>query len=137
MSTQSNLVLNNGETTPVPKTFSARGATMELAKYLDISSGIAIGYPMVTISSANTGRGNDGAWRTEARILLPVLEVISGADGGYTPQPKVAYNLFCKMELVAPNRSTLQNRKDLFAFAKNLLQLAVMSDSFTIQDIPT
>jgi hypothetical protein len=59
--------------------------------------------------------------------VVPVLEVISGADGGYTPSPKVAYSLIGKVEMVLPNRSTLQNRKDLQAFIKNLMAQAVIT----------
>lgn len=129
MSTQSNLVLNDGQATPVAKTFSARGADMQLAVWKDISSGISIGFPTVSISNKDTD-GSSGAYRVEARITVPVLEVISGDAGGYTPSPKVAYRMFAKVELVSPNRATAQNRKDLRAFCANLLGNALMTETF-------
>jgi len=129
MSTQANLQLYDGQTTPVLKTFSARGADMALARYVDISSGIGIGLPTITLSNKNTA-GANGAYRVEGRITLPVLEAISGDAGGYVAVPKVAFNMFGKIELIAPNRCSAQNRKDLRAFAANLLAHALMTETF-------
>lgn len=129
MSAQANLQLYDGQTTPVLKTFSARGADMNLAKYTDISSGIGIGLPTITLGN-RTVNGTNGTYRVEARITIPVLEAISGDAGGYTAVPKVAFNMFGKVELIAPNRATAQNRKDLKAFVANLMAHAVMSETF-------
>lgn len=129
MSTQLNLVLLDGQATPVAKTFSARGADMQLAVWKDISSGISIGFPTVSISNKDTD-GSSGAYRVEARITVPVLEVISGDAGGYLASPKVAYRMFAKVELVSPNRATTQNRKDLKAFVANLMVNALMTETF-------
>jgi hypothetical protein len=137
MSSQSALTLNDGQATPVARTFSARGATASLAKWADVSGGIGIGVPVITMGNLTSGKGSDSAFKLDMRITLPVLEVISGSDGGYTPQPKVAFNLFAKLELVAPNRSTAQNRKDILAFAKNLLSHATTTDAFVNWDVPT
>jgi len=128
LSTQANLVLADGQSTPVNKTFSARGADLNLAVWKDISAGIGIGVPTITLS-AKESEGANGAWRCEARVTLPVLEVVSGDAGGYTPSPKVAYKMFGKVEFVAPNRSTVQNRKDLKAFLANFLGHTVASET--------
>lgn len=130
MSAQSNLVLNDGQSTPVAKTFSARGADMQLAAWRDVTGGISIGMPVVTLSNKENQRGNNGTFRVEARIVIPVLETISGDAGGYTPSPKIAYSLLGKCELIAPLRATTQNRKDLRAFMSNLLAHAVMTETF-------
>lgn len=128
MSAQSNIVINDGQTTPVAKTFSARGADLHLATWKDTSSGISIGMPTITISNKEQD-GSNGAYRVEARITVPVLETISGDAGGYTPSPKVAYKMFGKVELVSPNRATLQNRKDLVAFVKNLMAHTIVTET--------
>lgn len=135
MSAQTNLVLNDGQTTPVAKTFSARGADLSLATWKDTSSGIAIGMPHITLSNKETD-GSSGVFRVEARVTIPVLEVISGDQGGYTPSPKVAYKMFGKVELVSPNRATLQNRKDLRAFVANLMAHSVITETFVNFDPP-
>lgn len=128
MAAQANIVINDGATTPVAKTFSARGADLALAQWKDISSGIPIGFPTITIGTSDR-KGTNGSFKTEIRVSVPVLEVISGSDGGYTPSPKVAYTMFGKVELTCPNRGTQQNRKDLLAFVKNLMAHSVVSDT--------
>lgn len=121
MAAQANLVLNNGEAAPVAKTFSAKGVKGDIARYLDTTTGIAIGMPMISIGVQET----KVATKVTTIISLPTLETISGSDGGYTPSPKVAYSLFSKTEDVLPNRSTLAQRKDLRAFRANLGDHAV------------
>jgi hypothetical protein len=135
MTTQTSVVLNDGQSTPVAKTFLARGADLRLATWKDTSSGISIGMPTITLSNKDSD-GNNGAFRVEVRIKVPVLETISGDAGGYTPSPKVAYNMFFKGEFVCPSRATLQNRKDLVAFAKGLLAHAVLSETVVDFDPP-
>lgn len=135
MSQQTNLQLYDGQSTPVLRTFSARGADLTLAKYIDITSGIGIGLPSITIGNKGSTRV-DGAYRVEARITIPVLEALSGDANGYVAVPKVAFNMFGVVTLVAPNRCTLQNRKDLRAFLANLMGHAVMTETFVNFDPP-
>jgi len=116
MAAQGNLVLADGQVSPVNKTFSANGVKAGVAFYADKSSGISIGFPTITISVKESASKNE----VEKRIALPVLEVISGSDGGYTPSPKVAYTVWSVEKFTLPTRCTTQNRKDVRAFSKNL-----------------
>lgn len=118
-----NLVLADGQTTPVNKTFTPADCTSALASWTDRSSGMAIGYPEITLSLS---KGKD-VHRVVAKVVVPTLEVISGSDGGYTPSPKVAYQTVGKVEFIFPARSTLQNRKDIVAFVKNFLANAAVT----------
>jgi len=141
MSAQADIVINDDAATPVAHTFSKRGATMDLAVWKDLSSGMDIGLPIITQSLRKLGKGDTASNKTDVRIYVPVLETISGSDGGYTPSPKVAYQLAVKLEFWAPVRSSLQNRKDLFAYVKNLLAVTAASNptyqSVVNFDIPT
>lgn len=130
MAAQGNLVLADGQATPVNKTFSANGVSFpkdggSVATWKDKSSGIAIGFPTITLGVRESSTKTD----VDKRIMLPTLEVISGSDGGYTPSPKVAYTVMTREQFVLPNRSTLQNRKDILAFSKNLNADAVMTNA--------
>jgi len=120
MAAIANLVLNDGQATPVPKTYIPMDCTSALATWTDRSSGIALGMPSVTLAVSN---GSENV-NVSAKVSLPIMEVISGADGGYTPSPKVAYTVVGKVQFALPARSTLQNRKDIQAFVKNLLSNA-------------
>jgi hypothetical protein len=130
MAAQGNLVLANGEATPVNKTFSPRGVRQDaavgmLASYADITGGIAIGFPTVTLSVRSSASKTD----VDKRVMTPVLEVVSGSDGGYTPSPKVAYTLMSREQFVLPARSTTAERKNILAFSKNMTADAVMQNA--------
>ena len=130
MAAQADLVLANGEASPVNKTFSVRGSAVQpdggvMATWKDITSGIQIGMPTVMLKVRESASKTD----VEKRILKPTLEVVSGSDGGYTPSPKVAYTLFSKEQFTLPARSTTAERKDLLAFSKNLNSHAVMQNA--------
>jgi hypothetical protein len=130
MAAQGNLVLANGEATPVNKTFSPRGVRQDaavgmLASYADITGGIAIGFPTVTLSVRSSASKTD----VDKRVMTPVLEVVSGSDGGYTPSPKVAYTLMSREQFVLPARSTTAERKNILAFSKNMNADAVMQNA--------
>lgn len=122
MAAIANLVLADGQATPVNKTFVPMDANSGLATWTERSSGISIGMPVVTLSVSMGAEVN----KVKAKVVAPVLEVISGSDGGYTPSPKVAYTVSGVIEFNFPNRSTLQNRKDVRAFVRNLLADAVI-----------
>lgn len=128
MSNQANITINDGQATPVAHTFQARGADMKMALWTDVSAGIGIGMPKLTLAYTQANNSN-GTYKVEGRILVPQMETISGADGGYTPVPKVAFNCFAKIEFVVPNRASLQNRKDILAYVKNWLANAVWTET--------
>lgn len=119
-----NIVINNGATTPVAKTFSPV-QELPIALYKDKTSGISIGMPTVSISaSAATAKRTSNKWNV--RVTVPVLETAAGAgSGGYTPPAKVAYTLLTDVTVVAPDRSTEDQRADVLAFAFNALQTAM------------
>lgn len=130
MAVQANLVLLDGQTTPVAKTFSVNGCKSttdggQMATWYDRTSGIAIGFPTISLMVRMSAAKTD----VDKRISLPTLEVISGSDGGYTPSPKVAYTVYSREQFVLPARSVTQNRKDILAFSKNMNADAVMTNA--------
>lgn len=130
MAAQGTLALADGQAAPVTKNFTANGTRPDqtggqLASYMDKTSGIAIGFPSITLMVRMSAAKTD----VDKRIMLPTLEVISGSDGGYTPAPKVAYTVMSREQFVLPARSVLQNRKDILAFSKNLNSDPVMQNA--------
>lgn len=139
MSAQADIVIN--DSVPAAKTFSKRGATMDMAVWKDLTSGMDIGLPVITQQSRKTGRGVNATNIVDTRVYVPVLEAISGSDGGYTPSPKIAYIMKARTILEGPVRSTSTQRKDVFAFMANLLAIASGTNpvyqAFVNFDIPT
>jgi hypothetical protein len=127
MSAIANIVLNNGEATPIAKTFSPVNIDATgVAKWSDRSNGVAIGMPAITFALKNPTK-DSRVYRVTAKVTVPVLEQTSPSTAtGIQPAPTLAYNLIANMEFVLPERSTLAQRKDLVAFARNYLANAAV-----------
>lgn len=124
------IVINDGATTPVAHTFSPSGPDKNGVTYLyDRSGGIAIGFPSLALDlreplSAKAGQASNAnrIFRATAKVVFPILEVTSPTTGtGIQPAPTKSYDMTVKIEFLLPERSSLQNRKDILAYAKNIL----------------
>jgi hypothetical protein len=133
MSSIANLVLNDGQATPVPVTFTPTAASLDQATWQDRSSGIYTGMPTIILSSRRPVKGSD-LFKVRATMKLPIMEVVSNSTvSGIAPAPTIAYVMTGNVEFMLPSRSTQQNRKDLTAFIKNLLaevQFTNLVDNF-------
>lgn len=123
------LTLANGETTPVNKTFDPVTIKNDVAQWADRSTGIAIGFPVVTFSMrAPTNAKGARNYRMVAKVVVPVLEQTSPSTAtGIQPAPTKAFDLIANVEMVLPERSTAAQRKDIAAFARNFLGSTVVS----------
>lgn len=124
------ITINDGQATPVAHTFNPSGPDKNGVNYFyDRSGGIAIGFPSITLDLkeppvAAPGMASKASrvYRATAKVVMPVLEVTSASTGtGIQPAPTKAYDLVAKMEFILPERATLANRKDILAYAKNIL----------------
>lgn len=131
------IVINDGQATPVAHTFNPAGPDESGTSYLyDRSGGIAIGFPEVSISlrppvrarngKGSTLRSNERVYRAVLAIRVPTMDITSPSTGtGIQPAPSKAYDTVVKIEFILPERTTTQNRKDILAYAKNLLGHAI------------
>lgn len=124
------LTINDGKATPVAHTFSPVNIDQTgVAKWADRSGGIAIGYPTVSFSMRMPNKASR-MYRVTAKVVLPVLEQTSASTAtGIQPAPTKAYDLLCNVEFVLPERSTLDQRKDVIAYAKNYIANAVLTEA--------
>lgn len=124
------LTLANGETTPVNHTFSPVNIDAAgVAKWADRIGGIALGYPVVTMSLRQPSKGSRN-YKLTAKVVTPVLEVTSPSTAtGIQPAPTKAYDILMTVDMVLPERSTLQQRKDASAFLRNFLSNAVITNA--------
>lgn len=133
MSQVSNIVINDGASTPVAHTFAPSRVAVDLVTYQDRSAGIVAGFNILTIGTRFADKKN-GAQKVTVRMALPTLAVTAPTTStGIQPVPVAAYECFASVEFVLPSASTVQNRKDLLALVKNLLATSVISDS--VQDL--
>lgn len=128
MATIAALTLNDGQATPVSHTFSpVRVDAAGVAKWTDRSSGISLGFPVITLGLREPTKGSRN-FKVTSKIVVPILEQTSASTAsGIQPAPTLSYALQADLTVILPERSTLANRKDLEAYLKNFIASAVMS----------
>lgn len=121
------LTLLDGATTPVSHTFNPLTLIGNEAKYVDRVTGITLGYPVVTFQTSQPGKQSTMS-KVRFKIAMPVMEVVNAATyNGITPAPTKAYDMTFDGTFFLPQRSTLQDRKHIRAFVKNILADALVT----------
>lgn len=124
----STLTLNDGQTTPVAHTFVPANpqSGSESATWYDKSVGTPLGYRKISLKVLFQPSGIS---RVKIIIADPIL--VDPSDGCCVTQntAAVAYTDFAHLEFTVPWQSTQANRKDILAYAKNLLANAVVTSA--------
>lgn len=84
-----------------------------------------IGYARITALSKQR---EDGGYKIDISISDPVLAVIDGNCCVDKNSPQVSYTEFANLSFVIPRGATVSHRKDILAYAKNLLGDTVATD---------
>lgn len=127
MAAIANIVINDGKTTPVAHTFAPVTSSDPngVAVWTDRSTGVAVGFPILTMKMRAPFKGSRN-YKLTAKVKLPVLNVTSPSTGtGIQPLPSVAYNIEGNIEFLLPEASLLADRRDFFAYVKNYMANAV------------
>lgn len=116
------IVLLDGAATPVSRTFSPISIDVAgVAKLADRSTGIAIGFPVISLSCRAPSKASRN-FRVSGKVVVPTLEATSPSTAtGIQPAPTKAYELLGTFEFVLPERSTLAERTNVIAFVKNFM----------------
>lgn len=123
------IVLADAQATPVDHTFVPVGRDAKNVFWFeDQSQASAIGYWKISVElkrppAAQAGQNSkDRTARVEIGLHEPVLESVSNDTvSGIAPAPTIAYVPRSFLSFVVPERSTLQNRKDLRKMTANLI----------------
>jgi len=126
------VTINDGQAAPVAHTFNPVSSVNGLYVWQDQTGGVALGYKTITYTkktpagNVRAGQASDAGrvWRQTFTIADPQMETLGTSDSGLTPPPTVAGIHRAVIEFVQPERGTLANRKDLTAYAANLLDHA-------------
>lgn len=129
MSAVANIVLADGQATPVNHTFLPLGPDTNGVWWFEDQSGTSvIGYNRISLelkrtlpAAAGVQSGPERVNRVKIGLHLPTLETLGTNDAGITPPPRVAYVARCNMEFILPERAAYQNREDVRVFARGLL----------------
>jgi hypothetical protein len=120
MSAVTSIVLNDAQGTPVAHTFVPLGPDQSGVWWFEDQTGTAaIGYNRISLQltrATNPSPGSNSGQRinrVKIGIHTPKLETIGNNSAGITPPPTVAYIPRANVELILPDRASLQDRKDL------------------------
>jgi hypothetical protein len=138
LAARANIVINDGQATPVSHTFNPTSGDgnvpgVSVISYEDRSGGIKVGFPLIQVSTRMPTRTNKNH-KVTFTVKRPVLETVSNSTvSGIAPAPTVSYDVVAKIDFVLPERSTIDARKDLLAYVKNLLANATITSA--VQDL--
>lgn len=91
-----------------------------VAKWVDRSGGIQIGYPTLTLSSRAPTK-TSRITRVTVKLVVPTLEITSpSTSSGIQPSPTLAYAHTFTGEFLLPERGTLAERTAFFSLVKSL-----------------
>lgn len=141
MSTGSNILIADALGSPVTHTFSWDGNHANgWSNWEDRVSGIPIGYWTLSAQMLKPKRAKNrtatGNYRIRLIMRMPVMEALSVSDSGLLPAPTVAYTCVGDMTIVIPERSTLQNRKDIAKMLPLFMQVAQIKAIIEDLDLP-
>lgn len=115
-------------TVGVDKTFDPEGFILPgVARWVDRSGGIAIGYPAFTLSVRPPTKASR-VYKVTAKVSLPTLEQTSPSTAtGIQPAPTKAYDCQCIMEFMLPERSTLVERQALLSHVRSFFATTIQA----------
>lgn len=127
MAAQANVVLTDGEPTPVARTFNPRGTNVSSAKWAYVPGGIAAGQQLLSMDFREP-TPQSAAHRITFKLAIPTLaETAPSTSSGYSPLPKAAYTHFFEGAFVCPIPGTEQERENLRVMVVDLLQETIAS----------
>jgi hypothetical protein len=129
MSQKTSIVLTDATpVTPVNRTFAPAKKEENLYTYHNRAGGIVAGYDALSFQAKLPSKTSKATTLT-FKVQAPILEQTSASTStGIQPAPTVAFNDIFKMEFVLHERSSTQNRKDLLAMARDLIDEALVTE---------
>lgn len=123
MSAIADLAVFDGAATPVLHTLNAVSVTRESGRVVALWREALANVPVEAqvYATATIEKLKSGVYRTEVRVVVPVMESVSGNNAaGYTAAPKVAYeNTVVTTGFFSP-RSDVAGRRSVRTMANNI-----------------
>lgn len=136
MSAVANIVIKDGQATPVDHTFSPSRQSGDLFVWNDRSAGVAAGFNTISVLT-RFGASSNAGQRVTVKVIAPTLAVTAPSSGtGVQPNPTAAYQCLATVEFLLPNASDLAARKNIYAYVKNLVATAFVQGMVENLDAP-
>lgn len=123
------IVINDGQGTPAAHTFAKAVRDGDLVEWHDRSAGVLAGFKKISLR-VRPASNLQGMYKVTIKVMDPKLAVTAPASGsGVQPNPTQAYFTTATHEFLIPAASDAQARKDILAYAKNLLSNSQISEA--------
>lgn len=121
MPANSPIVIADGASTPVNHTFSPNSIDGNIAAFKERVTGVPIGYPELTVSMRDPGKGSQ-VYKGQLKLVLPT--VVTSTDASGKVVTTTDYTCSASAEFLLPIKSTQQNRTDIVKMLANALNEA-------------
>jgi hypothetical protein len=124
MAQAANIILADALATPVNHTFAVTSISQNETLFEDRISGTPIGFGKIKVgikAPSTSGKVGNRNYVAVLQVAVPVLETLGNNSAGLTPPPTVAYTVRATLTIDIPERSTLQQRKDIRKYTEKLL----------------
>ncbi len=112
------IAIADGASTPVTHTYAPRAIENRVASFQEVTSGVPIGYPKLTVSNREPVQGG-AVYRVTLRLQVP--KVITTTDASGKTVTSVNYVNSGEIALLLANSSEKQERKNIRVLLANLL----------------
>lgn len=136
MATLANIVIKDGQATPVDHTFTPALRSGNLIEWQDRAPGVFAGFNRITLDTKSITRSG-GMYRTTIKVVAPTLAVTSPQSGtGVQPNPVAAYHTETILQVILPAATNREARANALAYMKNLLSNAQIVDAVVDMNPP-
>lgn len=126
MGLRANIVLTDGQLTPVNHTFSPTKSDGDTLLFIDKTQSVYVGQNRLSVTQKPASKSspyNSAVWR----LLQPILAVTAPTTNtGIQPAPSVAYENSAGINFKFHSRSTAEERKDVLYMMRDLINEAIV-----------
>lgn len=127
MAIRGNITLTDAATTPVNRVYYPQQSVDGVITWRDRTQAILAGQNRLTVSQRAANKQSKSS-KVTWKLETPILEVTSPSTStGIQPAPTVAYTPLATLEFVMPDRASQQERKDLLAQLRDLIDEAIVT----------
>jgi hypothetical protein len=128
----SDIVLYDGQATPVAQTFKPTSVEKDLVTLHEKSDpngyGMIAGFPVLSISRRLPTASN-GNYKVVVKLKVPIVEVPTGTNSaGFQSPSKVIATCTANLEFIIPEIAIDASKADLFAYAHQALANSEIED---------
>ncbi len=136
MAIRANVTLTDAASSPVNHVYYPVQSKDNVIMYVDRTvTGVVAGQNRLSVEQRASTRQTQ-ATKVEWKLETPILEQTSpSTSSGIQPAPTVAYTPMAKLSFVLPDRCTLQERKDLLAQLRDLIDEAIVTGQVETLDM--